>query len=189
MLAGNKTISGEIMSFKQAAIALAFVIGGLSAAQAQMVVPSAGVIPDVAGAPDKPDPTRTYKFVFDVQSLASTADGISPALTGIGRLLNTYRGYGVPADHTLVTAVFHGPTIVLVTKDGTYNGRTGAKENPNKEILRQLQAGGVKLVVCAVSAREQNYTAADLLPEVKLDLSATVTFMELQSRGYVKVER
>lgn len=174
---------------RPAAMALLLLIGGASAAQAQMVVPSAGVVPDVPGAPDKPDPARMYKFVFDVQSLADNADGVSPALTGIGRLLNTYRGYGVPADHLQVTAVFHGKTIVLVTKDETYRGRTGAKANPNKDILRQLQAAGVKTVVCAVSAREQNYTAADLLPSVQMDLSATITFMELQSQGYVKVER
>lgn len=174
---------------QQCAIALVFAAAGLSTAQAQMVVPSAGVVPDVAGATDKPDPARSYKFVFDVQSMADSANDISPALTGIGRLLNTYRGYGVPADHIQATAVFHGKTIVLVTRDEIYRNRTGAKANPNVAILQQLLAGGVKLVVCGVSAREQNYVASDLLPSVTTDLSATITFMELQSRGYVKVER
>lgn len=176
-------------AIRQCAIAIIFSAGSLSAAQAQMVVPSAGVVPDVAGATDKPDPTRSYKFVFDVQSMADSANDISPALTGIGRLLNTYRGYGVPADHIQATAVFHGKTIVLVTRDETYRNRTGAKANPNVAILQQLLAGGVKLVVCGVSAREQNYVASDLLPSVTMNLSATITFMELQSRGYVKVER
>jgi intracellular sulfur oxidation DsrE/DsrF family protein len=121
--------------------------------------------------------------------MAATADGVSPALTGIARLINTYRALGVPADHFEATAVFHGPTIVLVTKDETYRGRTGVKANPNAAIIRQLAAAGVKLVVCGVSAREQFYQPSDLISPAHFNLSATVTFMELQSRGYVKVER
>jgi len=47
----------------------------------------------------------------------------------------------------------------------------------------------VKLVVCGVSAREQRYEASDLLPLAALNLSATLTFIDLQLRRYVKVER
>ena len=59
--------------------------------------------------------------------MADSPDKVSPALMSMGRLLNTYRKYGVPADHLRATAVFHGPTIVVVTKDDTYRGRTGTK--------------------------------------------------------------
>ncbi len=152
-------------------------------------MPSAGIVTDVPGATDKPDASRAYKFVFDVKSMASSASNVSPALTGIGRLLNTYRSYGVPADKIEATAVFHGDTIVVVTKDEIYRGRTGASENPNKAIIKQLLAAGVKLVVCGGSARAQNYTSSDLLPSVTMNLSATITLMELESRGYVKVDR
>jgi intracellular sulfur oxidation DsrE/DsrF family protein len=162
----------------------------LAAGSAQtMPVPSAGFVPDVPGATDKPDPTRAYKFAFDVQSMANSAGDVSPALTGIGRLLNTYRKFGVPANQLQATAVFHGRTIALVIKDDTYKARTGAPTNPNKTILKELLAAGVKLVVCGVSAREQNYVSSDFLPSVTTNLSATITFMELESRGYVKVER
>ena len=161
----------------------------LSIRGAELPVPSAGVIPDVAGAADKPDPSLIYKLAFDVRSMADSADAISPALLGVAKLINTYRKYGVPADHIQATAVFHGPTIVLVTKDDTYLRRTGVKTNPNVTLLRELAAAGVKFVVCGVSARAQNYQASDLLPPATLNLSATVTLIDLQLRGYVKVER
>lgn len=172
-------------------LALTFAVWGASPAfaQAQLPIPSAGIIPDVAGATDKPDPKRTYRFAFDAVSMANSADDVSPALVGIARLINTYRNYGVPAANIEATAVFHGRTIVLVTKDEIYRARTGAKSNPNIAILQQLAAAGVKMVVCGVSAREQNYVAADLVPQAHMNLSATVTFFELQSRGFVKVER
>mgnify|MGYP001147966021 CR=1 FL=1 len=171
------------------AMTLALLGAPLSAAQAQLPFPAAGVVPDVAEATDRPDPSRTYRFAFDVVSMAPSADGVSPALMGIARLINTYRSHGVPAANIEATAVFHGRTIVLVTKDETYRNRTGAKANPNLALIRQLADAGVKLVVCGVSAREQNYTAADLVPPAHMNLSATVTFVELLSRGYVKVER
>lgn len=152
-------------------------------------MPSAGVVQDVPGATDKPDPSRTYRLAFDVQSMPGSADTVSPALMGIARLINTYRASGVPADHLEATAVFHGPTIALVTKDETYRNRTGAKANPNVSLIKELAAAGVKMVICGVSARNQNYTAADLLPQAHLNLSATTSFIDLLSRGYVKIER
>lgn len=177
-----KSISAVIM-------ALALLGTAMSTANAQQLpVPSAGVIPDVPEATDKPDPSRRYKFAFDVVSMGS-ANTVSSALTSVARVLNTYRNYGVPADHIEATAVFHGATIVLVTKDETYAKRTGAKANPNIALLQQLAAAGVKMVVCGVSARDQNYVTADLVPQAHMNLSATVTLFELQSRGFVKIER
>jgi intracellular sulfur oxidation DsrE/DsrF family protein len=171
------------------ALALAAVLSGALTAQAQLPVPSAGAIPDVPTATDKPDPSLVYKIAFDMRSVADSADAVDPALIGIAKLINTYRKGGVPADHIQATAVFHGPTIVVVTRDETYRARTGAKANPNVALLQQLQAAGVKMVVCGVSAREQNYQASDLLPSVTLNMSATMTLIDLQLRGYVKVER
>lgn len=178
----HRTISKFVLALLACGLSVSF-------AGAQLPVPSAGVVQDVAGATDKPDPSRVYKLAFDVRSMAASPDAVSPALTGMGKLLNTYRKYGVPADHIQASAVFHGPSILLVTKDDTYRARTGVSANPNVALLRKLASAGVKLVVCGVSARDQNYKASDLLPLAKLNLSATLTFIDLQLRGYVKVER
>lgn len=172
-----------------AASALVMAMAASAQADAQMPIPSAGIVPDIAGATDKPDPARTYKLAFDIRSMAPSADGINPALMGVARIINTLRSYGVPADKIQATAVFHGPTIVLVTTDQTYRNRTGAKANPNLALLRELKAAGMKFVVCGVSAQEQNYVASDLIPDATLNLSATLTFIDLELKGYVKVER
>src|ERR1700742_505383 len=137
-------------------LALAAALSATHLAQSQLPIPSAGVVPEVPTATDKPDPSRTYKIVFDVRSMPDSAEAVNPALVGIAKIINTYRKAAVPADHIQAIAVFHGPTIVTVVKDETYHGRTGAKANPNAELLHQLSAAGVKLVVCGVSAREQN---------------------------------
>ena len=63
-------------------VSLALIATALSTsfAGAQLPIPSAGVIQDVDGATDKPDPSRLYKLAFDVQSMADSADKVSPAL-------------------------------------------------------------------------------------------------------------
>lgn len=150
-------------------------------------VPSVGAMKDIPEAGEKPDPRATYKLVFDMQTLGDSSDEASPALESIGGLINTYTGYGVPLAHLQMTAVFHGKTILLVTRDDVYRQRTGTPANPNARILRELAAAGVHMVVCGQSALGQHYSPADYLPGVTTNLSATVTFLNLQTRGYVKI--
>lgn len=169
---------------------LIIVIGSAIPAAAQgqtRAVPSVGVMKDIPNAGEKPDPNLTYKIVFDVVTLAESTDEISPALQAMGGLINTYRAYGVPASHLLMTAVFHGPTILLVARDEIYRQRTGAATNPNAALLRELGTAGVQVVVCGQSAMSQHYKPADYLPAVQTNLSATITFLNLQTKGYVKL--
>jgi len=51
-----------------------------------------------------------------------------------------------------------------------------------------LAAVAGQLVVCGQSARSQHYSRDDLLPSTKLNLSATLTFINLQTRDYVEVD-
>lgn len=155
---------------------------------AQAAVPSVGVMHEIADAHEKPDPSLHYKLVVDVKTMTDDLGAASPHLQALGGLINTYRKYGVPADHMQVTAVFHGPTILFVTRDATYSRRTGISKNPNLKLLQELAAAGVQLVVCGQSARGQHYVSDDLIPSAQLNFSATVTFINLQTRGFVKVD-
>jgi intracellular sulfur oxidation DsrE/DsrF family protein len=171
-----------------ALMALVLGVGAPASAQApQKTVADAGVMRDIPDAQERPDPQATYKIVFDVQTMAESSDAVSPALQGIGVLINTYTHYGVPISHLQMTAVFHGKTIALVTHDEVYHQRTGTSANPNAALLKELTAAGVHLVVCGQSALGQHYTPADYLPSVQTNVSATVTFLNLQTRGYVKI--
>jgi len=154
---------------------------------ATRAVPSAPVMQDIPDAHEKPDPGLHYKLVFDVQTMGDSSDDASPALRTIGAVLNTYRKFGVPSDHIQATAVFHGKTILLVTTDQTYQHRSGTPKNPNAALLHELASAGVDLVICGQSARSQHYTNADILPFVTTNLSATVTFINLQTRGFIKI--
>jgi intracellular sulfur oxidation DsrE/DsrF family protein len=175
------------------AAALAFVaMAGWAQAQTpepSLPVPSVGVVQDVAGAGDRPDATRVDKLAVDMQTMPARPDEVSPALEGIARLLNTYRAHGVLAENVRITAVFHGPTIALVAHDAVYREKVGGAGNPNLALLEQLAAAGVKFDVCGGSARQQGYSDADLLPLARMNMSATLTFIDLQLQGYVRLSR
>lgn len=158
-----------------------------SAHERTHAVPSVGAMKEITDAGEKPDPQQVYKIVFDVQTLADSNDEVSPALQAMGGLINTYTAYGVPVSHLIMTAVFHGRTIVLVTRDDIYRQRTGSTSNPNVEIIRELEAVGVRMVVCGQSALGQRFVQEDYLSGIATNLSATVTFLNLQTQGYVKI--
>jgi intracellular sulfur oxidation DsrE/DsrF family protein len=152
-----------------------------------LAVPGAGVMVDIPDAHEKPDPTLDYKIVFDLQSMGATAGDVSPGLKMIGTLINTYEKFGVAPDHLHLQAVFHGETILLVADDATYKARTGFVHNPNAELLQQLSKAGLTMVVCGQSAIQQHYDFRSILPLAQMNLSASVTFMNLAARGYTRM--
>ena len=120
-------------------------------------------------------------------SIGATAGDVSPGLKMIGTLINTYEKYGVAPDHLHLQAVFHGETILLVVDDATYKARTGFAHNPNADLLQQLSKAGLKMVVCGQSAMQQHYDFKSILPLAQINLSASVTFMNLAARGYTRI--
>ena len=171
-------------------IAAALVCAAAIAAPAYaQTAPITGVpsMKDFPGANELPDPSLDYKIAFDVNTMAESPDQVSPALKMIGALINTYEQHGVSPDHLHLQAVFHGPTIALVVDDATYKGRTGVDHNPNVDLLRQLQKAGLKMVVCGQSAMAQHYDFKSILPLARINLSASVTFINLMTRGYIKM--
>ena len=152
-----------------------------------LAVPSAPVMVDIPDAQEKPDASLDYKIVFDMQTAGATAGDMSPGLRMIGTLINTYEKYGVAPDHLHLQAVFHGETILLVLDDATYKARTGFAHNPNAVLLQELTKAGLKMVVCGQSALQQHYDFKSILPMAQINLSASVTFINLAARGYTRM--
>ncbi len=141
---------------------------------------------DFPGANEMPDPSLDYKIVFDMNTVGSP-DEVNSGLKMIGAVINTYESHGVSPSHLHLQAVFHGPTIVLVTDDATYKARTGVEHNPNVDLLNQLRKAGLKTVVCGQSAMAQHYDFSTI-KYAQMNLSASVTLINLMTRGYIKLE-
>lgn len=176
---------------RQAAVAAALLCAAAALAPAAaQTAPITGVpsMKDFPGANELPDPKLDYKIAFDMNTMPDSNDKVLPGLMMIGAIINTYESHGVSPDHLHLVAVFHGPTIVAVTDDATYKARTGVEHNPNVALLQQLQKAGLKTVVCGQSTMAQHYDFKSI-QYAQINLSASVTFINLQTRGYIKINQ
>ena len=157
-------------------------------AQKPELIPEVGRMVDIPGAHETPDPSLDYKIVFDLNSTAATVNDVNPGLTTIAALVNTFAHYGVSSTHRHFVAIFHGATVDLVVNDDAYRRSHGGHANPNVKLMEELTAAGVQLVVCGQSALQHHIDLKTIQPDVQLNFSATVTLMNLQTQGYVRIE-
>jgi predicted peroxiredoxin len=62
------------------------------------------------------------------------------------------------------------------------------KGNPYKEAIADLQKTGIELEECGQTARSNNWTNADLLPNIKVNAGANLRITQLVQEGYVQLQ-
>ena len=98
--------------------------GGVTApAQSPEPVPGVRRIQDIPDAQEKPNPHLLYRIVLDMKTVADSPSEVGTDLELTAGLVNTFRAYGISAEHLQIAAVFHGATIVQLTDDASYKGR------------------------------------------------------------------
>lgn len=133
----------------------------------------------VARVPDaEPLPAGvSFKVMFDVSKKAEEGK-LNSGLESAARFLNMQVAAGVPEENIKLAIVVHGPATrdLLRPADGV--------ENPNAGLIAALSAHGVRIYVCGQSAAAMDIKKDDLLPGVKLALSAMTATALLQQEGY-----
>jgi intracellular sulfur oxidation DsrE/DsrF family protein len=130
----------------------------------------------------KPPAGMDYKVAFDVKS--GKAGERSTGIDGAARFMNMLAASGVPVSKIHPAVVIHNSGIFDVTNDKRYGQEYGGAANPNADLVRQLIAKGVPIYICGQSAAWANVEKADLLPGVKMALSAMDAHAILQHQGY-----
>jgi len=173
------------------ATVLAVLIGlyGSAFAQSAQTLPIPGyeATKDIPGAKEAPDPSVTYKVVFDIGKGASKVDEVSPGLLGVTRYLNTLAKYGVPADHRKIAVVFHQDATDIVQDNEAFKARNAGHDNPNIALIQSMKKAGVDFRVCGQAVLSRKIDPKTIQPEIELDLWALTTLVNLQLRGYVDV--
>jgi intracellular sulfur oxidation DsrE/DsrF family protein len=132
------------------------------------------------------DPKQSYKVLLDVTVWSSdslAAKKIHPGLAEIGRQLNLHVYAGVPQSKVSMVAVFHGLALRALLNDEAYR-KVLKTDNPNIGIVEELQNAGVTLIACGQALSRRGFEKKDLLPGVKLAVSAKTTSSYYQSKGY-----
>ena len=133
---------------------------------------------------DFPIPPGTeFKVLFNVTDGADKGK-INPSIESAARFINMHVEAGVPIDRIHLAIVAHGPVILDLLGPKAYAARFKGRKNPSRDMVEQLLAKGVQIVVCGQSSAAQKVAHADLLPGVKTALSAMTASALFQQQGY-----
>ena len=149
------------------------------------------VLPDVAPvATIASDMTVAAGTVFRV-----TYDVTVPAIPGAAnrsfetaaRFLNSHVEAGVAESDINIAYVVHGKAILDLLSQVAYAARFDGKPNPTAALVARLLAHRVNFYVCGQSAVAQGVANADLLPGVKMAISASSAHALLDMQNFVLI--
>ncbi len=136
-----------------------------------------GPVTQVEGASALSADTQ-FKVAFDI-TRRSEKGAINRQFESAARFLNMHAAAGVKPGNISLAVVVHGPAVHDLTHAEFYDG-----DNANADLVKTLQNHGVTFYVCGQSAAFQDISAADLLPDVQLSVSAMTSHALLQQQGY-----
>lgn len=137
-----------------------------------------GAIAPLVGDEVRPDPRLRYRTVFPVSNAPTAADKVNPSLEKVARYLNLLAREGIrtqPGD------------IVVIVSGGATPAVKQTANNPNRELIAQLQGRGVIVAVCAQALYGHKIDHNELLPGIRVDLSAMTTLAILQLQGWAVI--
>lgn len=124
----------------------------------------------------------TFKISFDVIDRAEQGT-LNRSFVGAARFLNMHTEAGIPPENMSLAIVIHGSAVLDITNAAFY-GQSNELENANAGLIAELLKHGVEVHVCGQSAAYNGITTADLLPGVRMSLSAMTSHALLQQNGY-----
>jgi hypothetical protein len=158
-------------------------------AQSASALPIAGVdaATDFPNEHEMPDPSLTYKIVFDIGKAAPKIDEVNPRLITISRYYNTLAKGGVPADHRKFVVVFHQEGTEATLTNAAFKARNDGHDNPNVALIHNMKQAGVDFRVCGQGVLSRKIEMSAINPDVQIDQWAMTTITTLQLRGFVRV--
>ena len=145
-----------------------------------------GVIP-VADPTEIPNPNQDYKLLFDFSSRNpdSLSKEINTCLDEVARVLNLHVASGIPGKRILPVVIIRGGGMETVASNDRYR-KVHSIDNPNVKLVRDLQDVGTRFIVCGQSMAFRDLRKEDLLPGVRISLTAQTVFSNYLLQGYVR---
>lgn len=124
-----------------------------------------------------------FHVTFDV-SKQSAIGKINRSFDSVARFVNMHVAAGVPRENIKVAIVVHGTASMDVTQATRYGQKRDGALNANITAIKELTENGVQIYICGQSAAYHGINKTDLLPNVKMALSAMTAHALLQQQGY-----
>ena len=123
-----------------------------------------------------------WKHAFDVAP--GKKGELNRGIESAARFINMMAEAGVTGERLKIAVVVHGPAVFDVSSTTRYASKYDGADNPNAALVAALVEAGVEIWVCGQSATAHDVSKTDLLPGVKMALSAITAHAELQRQGY-----
>lgn len=144
---------------------------------------SMGAVYDVPEADFVPDSTQVLKAIFDIERLQDDPTEVNPLINSLARYINMHVQKGIPLKNIHLSFVLHGVSGKDALSDEAYKKRYGVN-NPNSAHIKALADKGVHMFICGQSATYAGYKKSELMPEIKMALSAMTVLTVYQANGY-----
>ena len=123
-----------------------------------------------------------FKIAFDVGDGAEKG-AQNNHINSLARFINMHVAHGVKPENIQLALVVHGGASVDVLENSFYKARF-EKDNKNQSLIKQLLANNTVVYVCGQSATHMKVVPEQLIPGVKMALSAMTAHAQLQQQGY-----
>jgi len=123
-----------------------------------------------------------FKIAFDVGEGAEKG-AQNNHINSLARFINMHVAHGVKPENIQLALVVHGGASVDVLENSVYKARFD-KDNKTESLIKQLLDNNTQVYVCGQSATHMKVSSEQLIPGVKMALSAMTAHAELQQQGY-----
>lgn len=127
---------------------------------------------------------HVFKAVFVVDAGGNDSVRVNTQLTTLARFVNLHVRHGYPVERVKVAAVVHGAGWGSLLSDAAFAKRFGGKPNPSRKLVEELLAQGAQVVLCGQTAGARAIAREELIPGVKVAISAMTALNVLQADGY-----
>ncbi len=144
-----------------------------------------GVLP-VKDPTEIPDPKLEYKLLIELtaNNPDSLANEINAGLTEVARIINLHVASGIAVKNIFPVIVIHAGALNAITTNAFYNEHY-KMDNPNIKVISELEKLGTKFIACGQAMLYRSIKKEDLLPLVKVSLTAQTVITSYQLKGYV----
>jgi intracellular sulfur oxidation DsrE/DsrF family protein len=127
---------------------------------------------------------HVFKAVFVIDAGGGDSVQVNAQLNTIARFYNLHVRHGYLEARVRGAAVVHGNGWPALLTDSAFAARFGGKPNPSRRLVEELLEHGAQLVLCGQTAGNRSIRRDELLPGVKVAISAMTALNVLQADGY-----
>ena len=128
-----------------------------------------------------------FKVIFDVSQSSEDKSQMNKQIETAARFLNMHSIAGMKADQLKVAITIHGAAWQDILKNKAYKKLHGVN-NPNSKLIEMLSEAGADVILCGQTAAFRRIKKEDIIPDVKIALSAMTALLQYQNNGYTFIK-